>query len=170
MKWLRFAVQRIDTFSESLAKIVSWIVIVTMSTTIYDVVLRYFFDAPTIWAYELGGLLLAPFWLLAGGYVLLQNAHVRMDVFYRRLTPRKQAILDLVTYMLFFFYCSLILMYGWDYFWLSFTRQDRSRTLWKPTMWPFKAMIPAGAGLILLAGIAKYIRDLYIAITGRPLE
>ena len=170
MKWLRFAVQRIDAFSEIIAKTVIWLVLITMSTTVYDAVMRYFFDAPTVWAYELGGLLLAPFWLLGGGYVLLQNAHVRMDVFYRRLPPRKQAIMDLVTYTLFFFYCSLILIYGWDYFWLSFTRQDHSRTLWKPVLWPFKAFIPAGAGLILLAGIAKYIRDLYIAITGRLLE
>jgi len=170
MKWLKFAVQRVDAFSEIIAKTVSWLILFTMSITVYDAVMRYFFNAPTIWAYELGGLLLAPFWLLAGGYVLLQDAHVRMDVLYRRLTPRRQAIMDLVTYALFFFYCSLILIYGWDYFWLSFIRQDHSRSLWKPILWPFKVMIPAGAGLILLAGIAKYIRDLYIAITGRPLE
>ena len=170
MKWLRLAVQCIDDFSEIIAKTVSWIIIITMSTTIYAVVMRYFFDAPTIWAYELGGLLLAPFWLLAGGYVLLQNAHVRMDVFYRRLTPRKQAILDLVTYTLFFFYCGLILIYGWEYSWLSFIRQKRSaRSLWRPILWPFDAAIPVGAGLILLAGMAKYIRDLYTAITGRRL-
>jgi len=67
MKWLRFAVQRIDDFNSGIAKTVCWIVIITMLTTVYDVVMRYFFDAPTVWAYELGGLLLAPFWLLAGG-------------------------------------------------------------------------------------------------------
>jgi TRAP-type mannitol/chloroaromatic compound transport system permease small subunit len=43
-------------------------------------------------------------------------------------------------------------------------------TMWKPLLWPFKVWLPVGVGLILLAGIAKYIRDLYIAITGRPLE
>jgi len=171
MKWLKFFVRRIDDLNTGITKTVSWLVVVTMCITVYDASMRYLFNDPTIWAYQLGGLLLAPFWLLAGGYVLAQDAHVRMDVFYRRLTPRKQAILDLVTYTFFFFYCSLILIYGWNYFWLSFIRQDHlSMTMWKPLLWPFKVWLPVGVGLILLAGIAKYIRDLYIAITGRQLE
>jgi len=170
MKWLRFAVQGIDAFNEIIEKTIRWLILFIMSITIYHVVLRYFFDAPTIWAYELSGLLFAPLWFLVGGYVLLKNIHVRMDIFYRRLTPRKQAIIDLATYTFFFFYCGLILIYGWEYSWLSFIRQKRSaRSLWRPTLWPFDAAIPVGAGLILLAGMAKYIRDLYIAITGRRL-
>jgi len=171
MKWLRSAVQRIDASNEIIAKTVRWLIPVIMCITVYNVVLRYLFDAPTTWAYELAGLLLGPFWLLCGGYVLLKDAHVRMDIFYRHFTPRKQAIMDLVTYTLFLFYCSLILIYGWDFFWLSVIRQTRSsKSIWRPLLWPFNAAIPIGAALILLAGIAKYIRDLYIAITGRRLE
>jgi len=169
MKWLRLIVERIDASSRIIAKTISWLVLFTMSITVYDAVMRYFFDDPTVWAYELGGLLLGPFWLLGGAYVLLQDAHVRMDIFHRRLNPRKQAILDLVTYTLFLFYCSLILIYGIDHFWTSFIRQDHSRTLWKPLLWPFRVWLPVGAGLILIAGIAKYIRDFYMAITGRRL-
>ncbi len=170
MKWIKFAIRGIEYFNENTAKIVSWLILVIMPITLYDVVMRYFFDAPTIWAYGLSGLLLGPFWLLAGGYVLLQDAHVRMDVFYRRLSPRRQAILDLATYTLFFFYCALILKYGINYFGLSFTRQSHARGIWKPVLWPFDLFIPAGAAFILLAGVAKYIRDLYLAITGRPLR
>ncbi|MBA7700587.1 hypothetical protein ES703_109303 [subsurface metagenome] len=170
MRWIRALVKGINGSSTITANTIRWLVLIIMSITVYDVVMRYFFNAPTVWAYELAGLLLGPLWLLGGAYVLLHDGHVRLDILYRRFSPRKQAIIDMVTFTLLFFYCSLILIYGWDYFWLSFTRQGRSRTLWKPILWPFKAMIPAGAGLILLAGIAKYIRDLYIAITGRPLE
>ena len=170
MKWLALVVGRIDSFNTILVKVVSLLVLVSMSITLYDVVLRYFFAAPTIWAYELGGLLLGPFWLLGGGYVLLQNAHVRMDVLHRRLSPRGQAIIDLATYTFFLFYCTLILIYGIDHTWTSFLRQDHSRTIWKPLLWPWRAMIPAGAALILVAGIAKYISDFYVAITGRRLK
>ena len=170
MKWLRFAAQGIEGFSETVAKTVRWLVLVTMSITIYDVAMRFFFNDPTIWAYELSGLLLGPFWLLGGAYLPLQDGHVRMDVFHRRLAPRKRAILDLVTYTLFFFYCTFILIYGWDYVWMSFMRQEHLRSLWKPLLWPFKMWIPVGASLILLAGVAKYIRDLYLAITGRSLS
>ena len=170
MKWLRFAVQRIDAISEVTGKSIRWLMLVIMSITVYDVVMRYFFNAPTIWAYELSGLLLCPFWLLGGAYVLLHDGHVRLDIWYRRLAPRKQAITDLVTYTLFFFYCGLLLIYGWDHFWTSFIKDERSITMFGPPMWPFKLMIPMGAALILLQGIAKYIRDLHTAITGRRLE
>lgn len=169
MRRLRAIAQGIDALSEITAKSIRWLILFMMTITGYDVVLRYFFNAPTIWAYKLTGLLLGPLWLLSGAYVLLTDGHVRMDVFYRRLTPRKRAIVDLVMYTLFFFYCIFILIYGCDYFWTSFIRQDVSRGLWKPILWPFKVWVPVGVSLILLAGIAKYIRDLYMAITGRSL-
>jgi len=170
VKWLRFTVQRIDGFIEIITKSVCWLILVLMSITFYDVVMRYFFNAPTIWAYELVGLLFAPLWLLTGAYLLSHNEHVRMDIFYRHLSPRKKAIMDLVTYTLFLFYSISILVYGWEWFCLSFTRQDHSQTIWRPILWPFKVFIPIGVGLLLFAGLAKYIRDLYIAITGRVLE
>lgn len=170
MRWLVFVVRGIDTFCAAIAKAARWIIVFLMAITVYDVVMRYAFTATTVWAYELGGLLLAPLWLLAGGYLLSQDGHVSMDVLYRRLTPRKRAIIDLVTYILFFFYMGLLLYYGWDKFWTSFLRSECSRTMWGPPIWPFRAAIFIGAGLILLAGIAKYIRNLHIAITGRILE
>jgi len=169
MKWLRSALRLIDSISEGTAKTVRWLVLITMSITVYDVVMRYFFHSPTPWAYELAGLLLGPFWLLGGGYVLLHDDHVRLDMFYRRLTPRGQAIVDVVTYPLFFFYCILILVGGCDYFWFSFTRFEITPSVWGPPVWPFKVAVPLGAALILLQGIARYIRSCYMVATGRAL-
>ena len=170
MKWLESFVRFVDASNERICRVVSWGIIFIMCITVFNVLMRYAFDAPTTWAYTLGGLLLGPLWLLAGGYTLAQGGHVRMDVLYRRLSPRKQAILDLVTFLLFFFYCFLIFRFGIDYFWLSFTRQDHNQGVWKPVLWPFKLTLPVGMGLILLAGIAKYIRDIYVAVTGRSLK
>jgi TRAP-type mannitol/chloroaromatic compound transport system permease small subunit len=170
MRWIRALVKGIDGFSTITANTIRWLVLIIMSITVYDVVLRYFFNDPTIWAYELSGLLLGPFWLLGGAYVLLHDGHVRLDILYRRFSPRKQAIIDLVTFTLLFFYCGLILIHGWDYFLFSFSRFEHSLTMWGPPIWPFKLVIVIGAALILLQGIAKYIRDLYMGITGRRLE
>lgn len=169
MKWLRSVVQCIDATSEIIAKSICWLILVFMCITMYDVVLRYFFAAPTSWAYHLVGLLFGPLWLLAGAWLLSQDEHARMDILYLRLSPRGRAIIDLVTYTLFLFYCILVLMYGWDWWWSSFIRQEVSRKIWKPPLWPFKMWIPVGVGLMLLTGIAKYIRDFHMAITGRRL-
>ena len=170
MKWLRPSVRGIDSFTDTVGKVIRWLVLVIMSITVYDVIMRYFFNAPTIWAYELSGLLLGPFWLLAGGYVILHDGHVRLDVLFRRFSPRAQSIIDLVTHPLLFFYCIVVMIKGWDYFWFSFMRHEHTVTVWGPPIWPFKLIILIGVGLFLLQGVAKYIRDLYIGITGRALE
>jgi len=170
MKWLRPSVRGIDSFTDTVGKVIRWLVLVIMSITVYDVIMRYFFNAPTIWAYELSGLLLGPFWLLAGGYVILHGGHVRLDILFRRLSPRGQAIIDLVTHPLLFFFCVLIIIKGWDYFLFSLMRYEHTVSVWGPLIWPFKLIIPIGAGLFLLQGVAKYIRDLHIGITGRALE
>jgi TRAP-type mannitol/chloroaromatic compound transport system permease small subunit len=171
MKWLRLTVKAIDFSSDAVAKYVCWVILALMVLTFYDVVMRYSFNSPTIWVYELVGLVFGPLWLMVGAYLLTHDEHVRMDIFWRRLSPRNQAIVDLITYTLFFFYSILIVVYGWDYFMKSFIRQDHlSMTMWKPLVWPFKLFLPVGVGFMVLAGIAKYIRDLYMAITGRRLE
>ena len=169
MQRLRLALQSIDALSHWTAMIVSFIIAVWIPITVYDSIMRYFLRAPTPWAYELSGLLFGPFWLLGGAYVLKKAAHVNFELFYKRFTPRGQAIVDLFTYTLFFFYCVLILKFGWNHFWLAFTKGHHTSSIWGPPLAPFWLMIPIGAGLIILQGIAKYIRDLHMAVTGRQL-
>jgi len=169
MRRLRFALKSIDAISGWVARLAGCMLLVWIPITVYDVIMRYFFSAPTVWAYELSGLLFGPFWLLGGAYVLKEKAHVSFELFYRRLTPRGQAIMDLVTYTLFFYYCGLILKFGWDHFWLAVVKDQHTSSIWGPPLAPFWLMIPIGAGLILLVGIAKYIRDLHMAVTGRPI-
>lgn len=170
MKRLRVVLRYIDALSEALPKYLCWLILVIMVLTLYDVVMRYFFRDPTIWIAEFIGLLFGPLWLLSGAYLLTHDEHVRVDIFWRRLTPRQRAIVDLVTYSFFLFWSIMILTFGWDWFWTSFIRGTRSRTLWHPYLWPFRLFLPVGCGLMLLSGIAKYIRDFYMAITGRELQ
>jgi TRAP-type mannitol/chloroaromatic compound transport system permease small subunit len=84
-----------------------------------------------------------------------------------RLTNRQKAVLDLITFTLFFLYFGIIVFYAWNDWWGSYSMTERSRSVWGPVLWPFKLAIPLGISLLLLAGISKYIRDLYVAITGR---
>lgn len=66
MRWIRALVKGINGFSTITANTIRWLVLIMMSITAYDVVARYFFNSPTIWAYELVGLLLGSFWLVGG--------------------------------------------------------------------------------------------------------
>ena len=163
-------VRSIEKSNEYIARVISWMNIVMVCLMIYHVVMRYFIGSPSPWALPLTGKLFAPYWLLVGGYVLLVDAHVRMDLVFQRLSTRKQALMNLFTYFFFFFYCTLVLIYGWDWFWLSYIREARLSGLWRPLIWPFRLVVPVSFSLILLAGFSNFIHNLYLAITGREIE
>jgi TRAP-type mannitol/chloroaromatic compound transport system permease small subunit len=167
MNILRFVVRFIDRLSEGIAKCAMWLILLFVIVTIIDVVLRYFFQAPTIWAREFVALLFGPLWLLTGAYLLSIDEHVRMDLLFHHFSIRKKAIVDLITFTLFFLYFAIIGYYAWQDWWSTLTMGEHSRSVWRPVLWPFKLGIPVGISLLFLAGIAKYIRDLYVAVTGR---
>lgn len=167
MNKFKTAVRFLDGLSIGTAKCAMWLILFFVFVIILDVVLRYFFQTPTIWAREFVSLLFGPLWLLTGAYLLTTDEHVRMDLLFQRFSPRKKAIIDLITFTLFFLYFGVMVFYAWKDWWECYTMIEHSRSVWRPVLWPFKLGIPLGISLLLLAGVAKYIRDLYVAITGR---
>lgn len=166
---LRYALRCIDSINEFTGMAVRWLAMAMMAFIAYEVVSRYVFSAPTIWSTELNKLIFGSYIILIGGYVLRHDAHVSIDFVYVRLPLRARGILDLVTYLFFFFFVGMILVYGSAYAWESLIENEHSGSVWGPPLWPVKMMIPIGAALILLQGVARYIRSLYIAITGKEL-
>jgi TRAP-type mannitol/chloroaromatic compound transport system permease small subunit len=92
---------------------------------------------------------------------------VNVDILYHRFTPRTRAVIDLFTWLLFFYFCGLLLVKGWEMAWDSFQVRETEPTSFAPPVYPIKMTIPLGALLILLQGLAKFIRDLNLAITGK---
>ena len=88
----------------------------------------------------------------------------------RKLTLRKQAIMDSVTYLLFFVYIIVILVYSIPWSWQSIKILEVSREVWPAPIWLVKAIIPVSVFLLLLQGISRYIRSVYAAITGKELD
>ncbi|MGC9323310.1 MAG: TRAP transporter small permease subunit [Desulfomonilia bacterium] len=170
MKGLRKIVFTIDKINEWVAKILSFVIILITIATVYEVVMRYFFDSPTIWAFEFNYLLYGPYFLLAGAYTLAIGKHVNVDILYGRLSPRRRAIVDLITAPAFFFFIYTMLVYGWRFAWNSILVRETLSSAWAPPVYPIKLCIPIAAGLILLQGIAKFIRDFHLAVTNRELE
>jgi len=157
----------IDNLNEWVGRIVFPLILFVMGVIVLEVVLRYFFRNPTIWAHETSFMIFGAYWMLGGGYALRHRALVNMDVVYKRFSPRGRAILDLVSSPLFFLFCGLLLWYGWQMFSKSLQVHEFSESYWAPPVYPLKLTIPIGAFLILLQGAVHFIRDLIIAITGR---
>lgn len=125
----------------------------------YEVVARYIFNSPTIWAHESMFLLFGMQYLLAGGFCLREGAHVRVDVFYTHLGPRGRAIADLATSVFFLIFVCALLVTGWIFFRDSFAIGQVSHTEWEIPHWPIKMALPLGGALLLLQGVVHLLRD-----------
>ena len=170
MKTIRRMLAFIDALNDRAGKLVSFLVIFIIAAMIYEVVARYWFNSPTMWARETAMFLLGGYSLLGGAYVLRHKAHVNMDIVYNRLSPRKRAIADLITSLLFFLFCGVLLWWGIDYASHSLSVGETTGSTWNPPEFPIKLMIPVGVFLLLLQGLAKFVRDLITVVTGTERE
>jgi TRAP-type mannitol/chloroaromatic compound transport system permease small subunit len=169
MLFIKRLISVVEFINDGIGRTISFLVYPMIGVLVWEVFMRYLFDQPTIWAHELSALFYAVFFLLGGAYTLRWKAHINVDVLYVRLSPRSRAILDLVTWLLFYFFCGVLLWQGSQAAWKSFLRLERASTVWEPYIWPVKFCIPLAAFLMLLQGCTKTISDLYLVFTGREL-
>jgi TRAP-type mannitol/chloroaromatic compound transport system permease small subunit len=159
----------VDQTSEWTGKVVSFLILPVIIFVCYDVVMRYVFNRPTQWADELAYLMYGTLWMIGGAYALKNENHVKMEIFYNRLSSRGRSILDLVTAPLFFLFVGILLWKGGEFAWSSIERLETSNSYWGPPLYPIKTMIPIGAFMLLMQGLVKFIRDLVRATTGREV-
>jgi len=167
---LKVALSIIDKVNVWVARIVSWIVILIILVTVYEVIMRYVFNAPTDWAFELNYLLHGPYFLLLGAYTLAQGGHVNVDIFYSKLSPRRRAAIDLLTAPIFFLFVVSMFWYGGKFALQSLAFHENLSSAWAPPIYPVKMVIPLAAGMVIMQGLVKFIRDLHLTITGREGE
>ena len=167
MRKVRAVLHFVDSVNERFGKIIAFLTVGMMGTVTVEVVLRYGFNSPTLWAHETAQFLYGSYCILGGAYVLLHRAHVNMDIMYARLSLRKRAILDLVTSSLFFLFIVVMLWQGTILASRSVAILEATNTAWAPPVWPVKLTLPLAALLILLQGIVKFVRDIETVITGR---
>jgi len=149
---------RIDRVNDWVGKYVSWLVIPLTFVVTYDVVLRYLFDRPTIWAWDIAVQILASIAILGGGNALLVGAHIGIDVIVERISPKKRAVIGLITYVFFFFSVGILLWKTTAGAWASALIGERSYSYAAPPVYPLKIVMAVGVLLLFLQGIANFIR------------
>ena len=151
----------LDGISEWSGKAVSWLVLILTLIIGYEIIMRYVFNAPTKWSFDISYMLGGSYFLLGEAYTLLKKRHVRIDIFYNRFSERKKALIDIIFYLIFFFPLWIGLLYAMiPYVYLSWVTGERSmQGYWMPILYPFKTVMPVGIFLFLLQGIAEFIRS-----------
>lgn len=130
----------------------------------YEVIMRYLFNMPTVWVHEASYLLLGMQYMLAGGYALLEGAHVRVDVVYNKLPERGRVGMDIFTSVFFFIFAFVLTITSWVFFIDSYNMHEVTVETWGIQHWPVKGMMLLGSVLILLAGLSKFIKDIMLFI------
>ena len=161
----------VDTFSEWTGKAVAWLIIPLFLSLTYEGIARYLFNAPTLWAFDLSYMLYGTIFMLGAHYTLMKGAHIRTDMLWEKFSPRTKGRIDAVAYLFFFFPAMILLFYASvDEAWHSWTMGELSeQTAWRPILWPFKAVVPLTALLLLSQGVSELLKSLYAARTGEFL-
>lgn len=136
----------------------------------YEVVARYFFNRPTIWAQDTAVFMFGYCGLLSGAWVLQRGEHINLDLVYNLLSPRGKAILEVISGLLLLFFVGLVLVYGFKEAQSSFAIHERRPTEWAPPAGHFKLMMPIAGGLLFLQGLGNWLRSLYRALTDKELQ
>ena len=147
----------VDTINQRVGLVVGASVILVTAMVIYEVVLRFFVGVSTTWSNEAVIYLSAMTYLLAGGYALLHQAHVRIDLLYATLSPRAQAWLDAATFIIFVLYAGTLIVIGGRMAWDSMLQHETTGSPWDPPIWPVKFSIMFAGILVLLQGISNLI-------------
>jgi TRAP-type mannitol/chloroaromatic compound transport system permease small subunit len=161
-------VHGIDKIALWSGRIVSWLIVPMVLALVYEVIARYFFNAPTVWAYDVTFITYGTFFMLGSAYTLQRAGHIRTDSYYGQWSPQRQGLVDAVCYVVFFFPAmALFLWVTWDYFWVSYFRDERSVTSpWLPRIWPLKGVMPLTCVLLMIQGVAELIRAVHAMRTG----
>ena len=150
----------LDWVAEAVGKIVSLVLLAMMVSVALEIVLRLFTGRPLIWTYEMSLFLFGGYVMLLGGYALKCESHVRLDFFYGRASERTKAILDLITFPFFLIFVCVLLYLSVEAAYETWIASEQSQSLWAPYLFPIKVTIPIGALLMLLPGVAKFMRNI----------
>ena len=153
-----------DAISEWVGKIASFIIILMIGIIVWNVVMRYGFSSVAAWEHiSTCGKLLVVYVILGAAYTFRAGEHVNVDVLYSRFPLRTRAIVDLAIYTLFFLFAGAMLLKSVD----GGLKLHLSLKSFLPPYWPVSLLVPIGLALLLLQGLAKFVRDILVAITGK---
>jgi TRAP-type mannitol/chloroaromatic compound transport system permease small subunit len=165
MQKLKSVLRIVDNISEWSGKIISIIIIISIVFTVYYITMRYLnLRSPWSQTLTVGKVALA-YVVLGAAYILRNKSHINVDVLYNRFSLRVRGIIDVLTSSLFFLFALALL---WKAIEETFEIRFSTRLL-LPPYWPVSLIVVVGVSLLLLQGLAKFIRDLVIAITGKDI-
>ena len=139
--------------------------------TVYEVVARYVFHAPTIWAFDITFMLHGSLFMLTGAYALQKGSHIRIDVLSTRLPDRVQHAVNLLAYAGLFLPAIGVVAHATirRSYSAFVTGEHELVSAWGPTIWPFFSTLALGLVLLWIQALVEAARHLRGLVRGTPM-
>jgi len=151
-------VKLLDFVSDAVAWLAAWALFAIGLMLGYEVIARYFFNAPTVWAEELSRVFMVWAVFLAAASLLRHDAHIRVTVLTELLGPNGRRLARLISLTIVLAVSSVIFWYGLDDPLKSFARGRTTGTMLDIPAWTLQASVPAGFGLLALQSLVEIAR------------
>jgi TRAP-type mannitol/chloroaromatic compound transport system permease small subunit len=160
----------IDTVNEWIGKLTMWLVLAAVIISAGNASLRKAFNIGSNASLEIQWYLFAAVFMLGVGYVMLRNAHVRIDFISSKLSKRTNAIIDAIGIVVFTIPLSIIMInLGWPVFMRAFDTGEMSQNAGGLIRWPMWALLPLGFSILLAQASSELIKRVAF-ITGHTSE
>jgi TRAP-type mannitol/chloroaromatic compound transport system permease small subunit len=158
-----------DQFVVWIGRAFAWGIFILTAAVMYEVIMRYFFNAPTLWAFDFTIQMYGAVFMMGGASAMSTKTHVKADMYYNKLSEKGQAILDLVLFICF---------YAPGVFALTYAGYFYAKKAWivHETSWNSpaqiqiyfsKSLIPIAGLLLLIIGISEIFRCIICIKTGK---
>lgn len=161
-------IRAIDALNEKTGLYSSYLVLPLVGAVIYEVFMRYAFNAPTSWGFEMTTFLYGMHFMLGLGDALRSNTHVCIDIFESRMQPKSRAVLRIITGFILFIPAIGFMTFGAiKYAVTSWMMLEHASSSWGPAIYPYKTFMAIGFVLLFLAGISKLLQDFHFLRTAK---
>ena len=151
----------IDTFNNKQGQWSSLLAL--LGVVLYEVVMRYVFNAPTTWGFELTTFIYGVHYMLGLAYCDVQGGHVKVDIFTSHLPRKPQAIVGIITWLVFFMPVMIFLVAAsWRFAWISIAGRELNPTSWAPPVYPIKILMALAFTFLLAQGISNLLHNIRI--------
>ena len=152
-------VKFVDFVCTKVGRFIMYGVFLMMGILVLSFVTRNIINLPLMWIIEMAQFVITGYYLLGGGYSMLTDDHVRMDLFYGRLSEKGKAKMDIFTSFFLVFYLITLLIGSITSLIYTIETNQKLFTAWAPYVWPIKIIMLFGILLMLLQSISMFFKD-----------
>ncbi len=153
--------KNLERITRKEGEITSFLIYPLLAIVVYEVFMRYVFNAPTTWGFEATTFLYGLHYMFGLAYTDVYDGHVRVDIFTALTSEKIQALLKVITNLVFFMpVMSFMTLWSFKFAYVSTKGLEVNSTSWAPPIWPLKILMAICFLFLFLQGIANLIKDI----------